>query len=119
LDAAHAKGIVQGFWRLYSDDFYQIAVPIPPLDEQNRIIAQLDTDLATLNHTITDTHREINLLREFRTHLIFEVVTGKLDVRGVELPAMDGAEVLEDIKIDEDIEAAELIESEEVADADK
>src|SRR5258705_12059805 len=27
-----AKGIVEGFWRLYTDDFYDIRVPIPPLD---------------------------------------------------------------------------------------
>lgn len=114
-----AKGIVQGFWRLYSDDFYQITVPIPPLYEQNRIIAQLETDLAALNHTITDAHREIDLLREYRTRLISDVVTGKLDVSSVELPAMDEAETPDDISADEEIEAEELIESEEVADADE
>ena len=31
-----AKGIVQGFWRLYTDDFYDIRLPVPPVDEQKR-----------------------------------------------------------------------------------
>ena len=76
-----AKGIVQGFWRLYTDDFYDIRVPVPPVPEQERIVAQLDIDLATLNTALARTEREIGLLREYRTRLIADVVTGKLDVR--------------------------------------
>ncbi len=33
----------------------------------------------------------MRLLREYRTRLIADVVTGKLDVRGVELPELDEA----------------------------
>jgi type I restriction enzyme S subunit len=62
---------------------------------------------------------EINLIREYPTRLIADVITGKLDVRGVELPAMDEAKTLEEIEIDEETEPEELIESEEVADADE
>lgn len=76
-----AKGIVQGFWRLYTDDFYDIQMPVPPVDEQQRIMAQLDIDLSGVNTTITHLEREIALLREYRTCLIADVVTGKLDVR--------------------------------------
>jgi type I restriction enzyme S subunit len=76
-----AKGIVQGFWRLYTDDFYDIRVPVPPIDEQKRIMTQLDIDLSGVNTAISRLEREIELLREYRTRLVADVVTGKLDVR--------------------------------------
>lgn len=86
-----AKGIVQGFWRLYTDDFYDIRMPIPPVEEQRQIMLRLDAELAELNHAIARVEREIDLLREYRTRLIADVVTGKLDVRAAaalpDLPA--------------------------------
>jgi len=78
-----AKGIVQGFWRLYTDDFYDIRVPVPPVDEQKRIMTQLDIDLSGLKTTISRLEREIDLLLEYRTRLIADLATGKLDVREV------------------------------------
>jgi type I restriction enzyme S subunit len=76
-----AKGIVQGFWRLYTDDFYDIRVPVPPLDEQRQIMARLDADLSGVRTAISRLEREIDLLREYRTRLVADVVTGKIDVR--------------------------------------
>ncbi len=76
-----AKGIVQGFWRLYTDDFNDIRMPFPPVQEQCAIMAALDGELATTNTAIIRTEREIALLHEYRTRLIADVVTGKLDVR--------------------------------------
>ena len=76
-----AKGIVQGFWRLYSDDFYDIRVPVPSVEEQGCIMAQLDIDLIQVNAATSRLEREIELLREYRTRLVADVVTGKLDVR--------------------------------------
>jgi type I restriction enzyme S subunit len=86
-----AKGIVQGFWRLYTDDFYDIRVPVPPVDEQKHIMAQLDIDLSGVTTAISRLEREIELLREYRTRLIADVVTGKLDVRtaAAQLPDED------------------------------
>jgi type I restriction enzyme S subunit len=84
-----AKGIVEGFWRLYTDDFYNIRLPVPPVDEQKRIMAQLDIELSGVNTAITRLEREIALLREYRTRLTADVVTGKVDVRAAarQLPA--------------------------------
>lgn len=79
-----AKGIVQGFWRLYTDDFYDIRIPVPPLTEQTAIMAALDNELAAVDTTISRTEREIELTNEYRTALISDVVTGKIDVRGVD-----------------------------------
>ncbi len=93
-----AKGIVQGFWRLYTDDFYDIAVPVPPVEEQTRIMAQLDIDLSGVHTAISRLEREIELLREYRTRLVADVVTGKLDVReaAFQLPDEAPPETVED-----------------------
>ncbi len=93
-----AKGIVQGFWRLYTDDFYDIRVPIPPVHEQKRIMVQLDIDLSGVNTAISRLEREIELLREYRTRLVADVVTGKLDVHeaAARLPSEAAADTVED-----------------------
>jgi len=53
----------------------------PPSDEQESIINFLDFALGKINLTVTAARREIALLHEFRTRLIADVVTGKLDIR--------------------------------------
>ena len=76
-----AKGIVEGFWRLYTDDFYDIRLPVPPVAEQKEIMSSIGGLTADLNTAITRLEREIALLREYRTRLVADVVTGQLDVR--------------------------------------
>ena len=102
-----AKGIVQGFWRLYTDDFYDIRVPVPPVPEQEKIVKQLDSDLATINTALARTEQEIILMREYRTRLLADVVTGKLDVReaAAKLPASRAeSEPITDLDDAEDVE---------------
>ena len=86
-----AKGIVEGFWRLYSEDLYDIRLPVPPFGEQHAIIEYLDNTTADSDTAIACTHRQIELLHEYRTRLIADVVTGKLDVReaAAQLPHED------------------------------
>ena len=52
-----------------------------PIGEQKRIVAHIAAATAPLNTTISRLEREIELLREYRTRLVADVVTGKLDVR--------------------------------------
>ena len=86
-----AKGIVEGFWRLYSDDFNEIEVPVPPVEEQVSIAAWMRSTGDRINRLVVSANRHINLLREYRTRLIADIVTGKLDVRRVaaDLPETD------------------------------
>jgi type I restriction enzyme S subunit len=56
-------------------------VPFPPPEEQRAIASFLDGILDQTRRMIDNTQREIELLREYRTRLIVDVVTGKLDVR--------------------------------------
>ena len=59
-----------------------IKLPVPPaLAEQRAIAGHLRTGLGQVLEAISATRREIRLLREYRTRLIADVVTGKLDVR--------------------------------------
>ncbi len=53
----------------------------PPYAEQKAIAEQLDSELQQFQDTANRIEREIELLREYRTRLIADVVTGKLDVR--------------------------------------
>ena len=56
-------------------------IVLPPIPEQQLIVLQIEGGALGLNATIDRAQREISLLREYRTRLIADVVTGKLDVR--------------------------------------
>jgi type I restriction enzyme S subunit len=63
------------------DDVKSALIPLPALSEQRAICSQLDTAVVRHVASVTVIEREISLLREYRTRLIADVVTGKLDVR--------------------------------------
>ena len=54
---------------------------IPPLDEATAISAFVNAETKALDTAISRLSREIDLLLEYRTRLVADVVTGKLDVR--------------------------------------
>ncbi|MGD9983454.1 MAG: hypothetical protein AB7S51_04755 [Porticoccaceae bacterium] len=58
---------------------------IPPADEAAAIAGDLESQTAGLQDTAARLEREIELLREYRTRLVADVVTGKLDVRAAAL----------------------------------
>ena len=63
----------------------------PPPSEQVRIANSLDACLDRLGGAADRAQHEVSLLREYRTRLISDVVTGKLDVReaAATLPEVD------------------------------
>ena len=93
-----AKGIVEGFWRLYIDDLYDIYLPLPPEEEQRSIIRWIESVGARIERSSASGNREIVLLYEYRARLIADVVTGKLDVReaAAGLPNVDPLAAEED-----------------------
>lgn len=68
---------------LRTDSWANFRVPLPPVQEQVGINDHLKCELAGLNSGVSRLEREIELLREYRTRLVADVVTGKLDVRAV------------------------------------
>ena len=112
--ADHAgKSAVPGVDR---KDLFQIVVVAPPPAEQFEIVGSIEDESRDLNDAITSAQREISLLREYRTRLIADVVTGKLDVReaAARLPdeadepePLDEADVMSDAEDDtgDDVDA--------------
>ena len=58
-----------------------IYIPIPPVDEQQAIAHYLTSNNNAIDSTIDKIEKEIELMQEYKTALISEVVTGKVDVR--------------------------------------
>jgi len=94
-----SKGLgtgTSGFLRLYDDRLGAVHVALPPRHEQDSIMLELKGKLSGLVDATGRVQREMDLLLEYRTRLIADVVTGKLNVTEVaaRLPA-------EDIQVDE------------------
>ena len=67
--------------KLTQDRLMSIAIAVPPRQEQDAIIADTRARTEGLTAGIVRDRRQIELLEEYRTRLIADVVTGKLDVR--------------------------------------
>ena len=70
-----------GFLRLYDDKFLETEVFLPPVQEQILISNSLANDIAKVKRLMEQQQRQLQFFNEFRTRLITDVVTGKLDVR--------------------------------------
>jgi len=77
----HSTGVHTSRLRMYTEDFFNVLIIKPPVKEQERIIQHINNKLAELDLGISRMEREIELIKEFRTTLISDVVTGKIDVR--------------------------------------
>ena len=67
-----------------------IRTVLPSLGEQEAIVARIKEETVTINYTMTRAQREIDLMHEYRARLISDVVTGQVDVRGIEVSRITG-----------------------------
>nr|WP_295935013.1 restriction endonuclease subunit S [uncultured Dyadobacter sp.] len=88
---------------LRTDSWDGFKIPLPPLEEQERILSYINSETTKLKSTIDRIEREIKLLQEYRTRLIADIVTGQLDVR----------EVVQNLSEDEEKSSDALSELEE------
>jgi type I restriction enzyme S subunit len=77
-----------GIQNLDERHYLSNSVATPSLDEQQAIIEHLECETARIDAVIERSRQEIELMQEYRTRLISDVVTGKLDVRDVDLGEM-------------------------------
>ena len=63
------------------DNFCAVDLPFPPVKEQEEIAAGLKEAIENIDTTMDRARRQIELTGEYRTRLIADVVTGKIDVR--------------------------------------
>jgi len=64
----------------------RLPVPLPPKAEQATILEYIADRCGLFDDAMVRTQREINLIREYRTRLISDVVTGKVDLRHLAPP---------------------------------
>ena len=101
------------------DDIANLYAPLPPPTEQAAIADHFRNEFRELEAVVERARREMELIREHRERLIADVVTGKLDVRHIEIsvptedPAVDDTEDLE-----EELESDNADVMEEVDDDD-
>ncbi|MDB5972610.1 MAG: hypothetical protein JWQ90_5060 [Hydrocarboniphaga sp.] len=84
--------------KLTQDRLMSISIAVAPSDEQDAIVQKTSEQTRPLVAAISRLEREIELLREYRTRLVADVVTGKLDVReaAARLPDETAPDVAED-----------------------
>lgn len=66
--------------RLTIEKINNLIVTIPPINEQQTIVTHIEKECARLDTIISKFNKQIDLLQEYRTTLISEVVTGKIKV---------------------------------------
>ena len=101
-----SKGVGSIQRNIYWPDFKHAVVPIPPEEEQKQIAHFLDRLTEKIDESIQKCNESIELLYEYRTRLISDVVTGQIDVRNVIIPEYE-------------VETAEIESNDEEGDLDE
>jgi len=86
-----------------ADKYCNLPVIIPSLNEQNDIVEFIENESLKINKTILTIEKEIALTIEYRTALIAEAITGKINVRDFVIP-----DILDEQLIYEDLDEEEL-----------
>jgi len=90
--------------------------PVPPLGEQRAIVAHINEKCAEVDRAVSRAEREIELMREYRARLISDVVTGKVDVRNIELAPVPEEELL---AIEDDVESIDDAEQDDIPETEE
>ena len=88
-----------------------LPVLLPSLPEQKEIADSIERTTRPIEDLITATQKGITLMEEYRTRLISDVVTGKIDVRGIELDGVP--EDLNEEDLDEELPEDEMLPDED------
>lgn len=104
-----SDGIRIGQWDLSLSKLKVIPFLIPPEEEQNEILQYIPKKLDEMENLVIKLQQEIDLITEYRTRLISDVVTGKVDIRDI------AVEDVEEETIEWDIEES-AEDNEEVVD---
>lgn len=103
--------------RVPLDFIKNFPAPLPPLAEQQTLLEFIAREEARFQEAIRQTTAEIKLVLEYRNRLISDIVTGQLDVRGWQPPALNleaNAEVTQEIAAAEEVDDAEETDTVEV-----
>ena len=76
----YSKGVWSSRLRLYPEGYFETFWPVPPLDEQEQIVARIAEERTKIDLLATATERSIALLKERRSALIAAAVTGQIAI---------------------------------------
>ena len=105
--AGASNGMTVGLQNLSNTNFYKVYTVYPPYEEQCAIVAEVQKIENEMQAIISTISKEIGILHEFKTRLISDVVTGRIDVRGIEIPECEFVEETVDTENDESMEGME------------
>ena len=88
---------------LYWSALKRVVVPIPSKKEQMEIVEYLDGLNNKFDATIKKLTEEVAVLEEYKNKIIADTVTGKIDVRGIEIPEYEFVDEDND-NVDENLE---------------
>ena len=97
--AQASDGIRVGQWDLQMDKMKEIPFIVPPIEEQKAIVEYIKRALPKYDVAIEKLSEAVDVLEEYKTKLIADTVTGKIDVRDIEIPEFEFT--------DEDIDSAD------------
>ncbi|HNW50487.1 MAG TPA: restriction endonuclease subunit S, partial [Prolixibacteraceae bacterium] len=75
-----------------------IQLPLPDISEQLEIVELLENKCYSIEKMVSAIINEINTIQEYKTSLISDVVTGKVDVRDVKIEDTFEMETLEEVE---------------------
>ncbi|MGP5192624.1 hypothetical protein ACTXJO_03130 [Psychrobacter celer] len=75
-----ATGIVEGLIRLYTSELFDLHVAVPPPKEQKEILSYIEAQSSKIDTAVNIIQQEISRLKEYKTILINQAVTGKIKV---------------------------------------
>lgn len=110
---ALSSGIRKSRLRLYPEQFLTILFPVPPIEDQRRIVDAIRKQIAKIQDIISVRQQEMSMLQEFKNRLIADVVTGKIDVRDIEVPAFEYVEETADSSDENNRDMGDAFEDEE------
>jgi type I restriction enzyme S subunit len=76
----YSKGVWSSRLRLYPEGFFETIWPVPPLDEQEQIVARIAEEHSKIDKLAAGTERSITLLKERRSALIAAAVIGQIEI---------------------------------------
>lgn len=75
-----ATGIVAGLIRLYTSELFDLYVAVPPCEEQKEILKHIEVENLKADTAVSIIQQEIDRLKEYKTILINQAVTGQIKV---------------------------------------
>ena len=91
-----------------AEKYKELLISVAPLQEQMSIVTFIELKTKTIDKAIDAIQKQIDLVKEYRTSLISEVVTGKVDVRDIAVEDIEELEEEEEEVFEEEIEDEEV-----------